>query len=293
MMRATGQWMALALLAGALPLLTSCMASGNAAAASRAAPQRIGQFDPARDLFFAHFDLKPDADDLHAIAAVGTLLRHPDYRGVRYFAAAGTTGTQGGAYIPAPRLMQLAFGSHWSDVQADPAATMAVQVRMALATLDAGGHIWVMEAGQSDHSARLFQAINDSRFVAPNLRERVHIVQHSTWNERHTTPEALAWVRERLDYVKIEDGNRTGNGTPGYNGGDAALWRRATTARGIGPLWQEARAMADRHNAIATYRNPTIAAGGFDFSDTAEASYIFGFVDQHDVAAFFGAFVPG
>ena len=75
---------------------------------STAAP--IGEFNPQTDVFVGHFDSKPDVDDLHTIAAVGSLLKQPEFECVNAIGVAGAYGTQGGEYIEAPALMQLAFG---------------------------------------------------------------------------------------------------------------------------------------------------------------------------------------
>lgn len=36
------------------------------------------RFDPDKDLLLAQFDCKTDVDDLHTVAALSTLLSHPD-----------------------------------------------------------------------------------------------------------------------------------------------------------------------------------------------------------------------
>jgi hypothetical protein len=256
---------------------------------STAAPALLGRFSPSQDLFFAHFDIRPDVDDLHSIAALGAVLSDPRYARVQYLAVAGTYGTQRGDYIDPPELLRLAFGERWLDAHNARDAALAVQLRAALATLDAGGQIWVMEAGQSDHSAALFARVAAAR-PAIDVRARVHIVQHSDWNERHTSAASLAWVGATLDYIKIADGNRVGNGTPGYNSRDGAPWPRLFAQRRTGPLWRAAHALAREVNPRAAYRNPTIDADGFDFSDVAEAAHIFGFDHHADAAAFFAEF---
>ena len=56
----------------------------------------IGRFDPRTDVFIGHFDSKPDVDDLHTIAAVGSLLRHDAFACVNAIGVAGAYGVQGG-----------------------------------------------------------------------------------------------------------------------------------------------------------------------------------------------------
>jgi hypothetical protein len=51
-------------------------------------------FDKEKDLFIAQFDNLPDSDDMHAQAAIASMLAHPDFKGVNYFCVAGTWGAQ-------------------------------------------------------------------------------------------------------------------------------------------------------------------------------------------------------
>ena len=60
--------------------------------AACAQPHMIGQFDVSSDVFVAHFDSKPDVDDLHSIAAVGSLLKLPELSCVEAIGVAGAAG---------------------------------------------------------------------------------------------------------------------------------------------------------------------------------------------------------
>lgn len=247
--------------------------------------QQIGRFNTATDLFIANFDSKPDVDDLHTIAAVGSFLSLPDFKCVRTIAVAGAYGAQGGSYVPAPDLFALAFGSGWLDAHADRDDTVDTLVAAAAPILADGGHVWVMEAGQSDVSAAMIRALTAEQ-VGTDTRKHVHIVQHSDWNEQQASPGVLDYVMAEGDYILIPDGNVLGNGTPGYNATEPTLWTGVLSDARIGPMWTEAKRLADANNAVSGYDNPTIRDGGFDFSDTSEAAFIFGFDDRETVEAF-------
>jgi hypothetical protein len=200
------------------------------------APQSLGQFDVKNDLFLAHFDCKTDVDDLHSVAAVSTMLADPRFSGVRYHAVAGAYGTQGGLYVPANELFELAFGSNWSDAHTDYERALDEVSARVVETLNKGGTVWIADAGQSDFSADIVRRMKNT---LPNidLKERIHIVQHSEWNEKVTTPEDLAYVKETASYHKIPDGNAVGNGTPGFRTDEPVAWREyITTFKGTADL---------------------------------------------------------
>jgi hypothetical protein len=267
-------------------LAPSANAHQPALSVSQPCTAKLGRFNPAKDLLLAHFDSKPDVDDLQSVAALGTMLKHPRFACVRYLAVAGTVGTQGGDFIPATRLFDLAFGKYWRDANADWSGAMRFELKRARAALENGGDIWIMEAGQSDFSAELIRKLA----VGKN---RIHVVQHSAWNEGATTPAALNFVRTNSDYNKIADGNAVGNGTPGFNIKDGSKWPLVLADQRVGAIWREAKRLSDLHNPKSAYVNPSVAAGGFDFSDAAEAAWIFGFEEMPDADAFFATFVGG
>lgn len=248
--------------------------------------EMIGLFDPSSDVFVAHFDSKPDVDDLHTIAAVGSLLKQDAFACVDAVAVAGAYGTQGGDYIHSPKLFELAFGEKWLDGHNNRSATVAAQAELYTDTLSNGGAVWIMIAGQADIAADALALANEQ---SPNLpfKSRLHLVQHSDWNEQVTTPEKLAFVREVADYQKIADGNARGNGTPGYTSDSAELWPRVLSDPTIGPVWNQAKQLADERNPGSAYVNPSVASGGFDFSDTSEMSHIFGLKVLDNVRLFF------
>lgn len=254
------------------------------------APARIGHFDAARDLLIANFDSKTDPDDFHSVAALATMLADPRLACVRYIAVAGAYGQQEGKFLPAPRLYDLAFRSRWTDADRDREQAAALVAAEASEALRKGGHIWVQEAGQSDFTAMVLRRL-EAAAPGIEIRARITVVQHSDWNEEQTAPEALAYVGARTGYVKIPDGNVSGNGSPGFRTADGALWEAVLSRPRIGAIWAEARRQASSTNGRnGGYDNPAIAAGGFDFSDAAEAAWIFGFSNLRDPADFFKTF---
>ena len=254
-------------------------------------PQMIGEFDISSDVFVAHFDSKPDVDDLHSIAAVGSLLKLPELSCVEAIGVAGAYGEQGGEYIASPNLFDMAFGDDWLDGHNQRDETVAAQAALFVDTLKGGGDVWVIVAGQGDIAA---DALVLAKAEAPDLdyKARVHVVQHSDWNEGATNADKLAFLKAETDYLKIPDGNARGNGTPGFTTDSGALWQRVLADPIVGPMWREAKGLADAKNDTAAYVNPSVKAGGFDFSDTVEATHVFGMEDLDDVEGFFARVAP-
>ncbi|MEX2603611.1 MAG: hypothetical protein WD361_05385 [Gracilimonas sp.] len=250
----------------------------------------LGHFDIQKDLYLAHFDSKTDVDDLHSVAGVATMLADPRFAKVKYHAVAGAYGIQEGLYVPANDLFEMAFGEHWSDAHQDFEQALTEVTSIAAKTLQSGGSIWIADAGQSDFSAALVRNIG-SEMPEIDLKSRVHIVQHSDWNESVTSPEELAFVKAHISYHRIPDGNEEGNGSPGFNTEEDVEWQNYLTDPELISIWQTAIETANKYNgAEGRYNNPTIAKGGLDFSDVAETAWIFGFNELEDVTAFFTEF---
>ena len=260
--------------------------------------EKIGRFDPTKDLFLAHFDIKTDTDDLHSAAAVATMLAHPRFACVDYLAVSGTYGTQGGNYVDPENLFAVAFGENWIEAHNRQDAAAQELATLAAPVLARGGHVWIMEGGQSDVSAKTLRQLMTMTDAA-DFASRYHVVQHSDWNERVTTPEDLAFLKATADYIKITDGNTVGNGTPGFQTADASAWDALIYAEVTGEVWAQAREIALRRNgsgyddetiAAGGYNNQAIGAGGLDFSDASEMAYIFGYEHLADVDAFVDTF---
>ncbi len=250
----------------------------------------IGRFEVERDLLLAQFDSKTDVDDIHSIAAVATMLSDPRLSGVRYHAVAGAYGTQGGLYIPANELFEAAFGEHWSDAHAEFDRALVEVTIIAVNSLRRGGNIWIAEAGQSDFTAALIRNI---KITLPRVdtKKRIHVIQHSRWNEGSTSPDNLDYVKENTSYNKIPDGNAIGNGTPGLRINTPLNWRQYITEPAILNVWDMAVKIANRYNGKDNrYKNEFVAGGGMDFSDVAETCWIFGFEYLVDTRQFFEEF---
>src|SRR5690606_29816020 len=121
-----------------------------------------------------------------------------------------------GLYVPANELFEAAFGDRWSDAHTDFDQALAEVTALISKTLADGGDVWIAECGQSDFTAAVVQKLQSTH---PDLatKSRLHVVQHSNWNESSATPKKLQFVKVHTDYHKIPDGNAVGNGTPGFN----------------------------------------------------------------------------
>lgn len=253
-------------------------------------PDTAVRFQIGKDLLLAQFDCKTDVDDLHSVAAFATLMAHPDYSDVDYHAVAGTYGTQGGLYVPANNLFQLAFANNWSDAHSDREKALREVQEKVLETINKGGNIWVADAGQSDFSALLIQALQ-SESPGTNLKERIHVVQHSNWNESVTTPSLLTYVKENVTYHKIPDGNLVGNGTPGFRTPGYSTWKGQLQEPRLLAIWHLAVSIGDQYNGKdGRYNNSAVASGGLDFSDVSETCYILGLDSIKDTAEYFERF---
>ena len=253
----------------------------------------LGLFDKSKDLFLPQFDSKTDVDDIHSVAAVGTLLADPRFADVNYHAVAGAYGIQEGEYVPATGLFNMVFAENWSDAHNDYETALEAVTMLVIETLNNGGDIWIAEAGQSDFSADMVRQVQ-LKLPGIETNERINIVQHSEWNQESTTPADLDYVRQHTNYQKIEDGNATGNGTPGLKTDSDKEWLRATSNTATGTYWKKARKIANKYNGVeGRYMNDAIKLGGMDFSDTSETCWIFGFSDIFDVSRFFDEFDGG
>ncbi|TWU21855.1 hypothetical protein Pla144_45520 [Bythopirellula polymerisocia] len=272
------------------PLIAHVVATLMIGVATASAAEPIGRFDPGQDLLLAHFDLKTDVDDVHSVAAIATMLADPAMAKVRCHAVAGAYGVQTGLYVPAEGLFDLVFDDDWSDAHSDRDAALDRVTRLAAETLEAGGTVWVAEAGQSDFTAAVVRRLAE-RVPADELRSRIVVVQHADWNEEVTTAADLSYVRRTTNYKRIPDGNSVGNGTPGFRSELPVDWQTRITIARLATIWRRAIDIANRYNGVeGRYLNEAIAAGGLDFSDVSEVAWIFGLEDLTDAEAFFDRF---
>jgi len=251
---------------------------------------KSADFNIKKDLLLTQFDCKTDVDDLHSVAALVTLLADAKFSRVHYHAVAGTYGIQEGLYVPPNDLFQLAFGNNWTDAHENIKGAVEQVMIIIKATLVNGGDLWIAEAGQSDFTARLVKALR-SDLPEISISKRIHIVQHSDWNEQSTSPENLQFVKENTDYHKIPDGNAVGNGTPGFRSPEFTLWKNHITNPKLIAIWQLAVDLSNKYNGIeGRYNNEAVSAGGLDFSDLSEVCWILGLQDIKDTEHFFNLY---
>ncbi|CAA6697451.1 MULTISPECIES: LamG domain-containing protein [unclassified Lentimonas] len=284
----------------------------------------LNNFNDETDLFIAQFDSLPDSDDIYAQAAVASLLAHPDFIDVNYLCVAGAYGAQtynaNWQYIDSRSLFALGFGqealpsdtaeertqARWVDAHgaivsghvnnvvqrsAERIANMDfasdVIVEKAKPILQAGGKVWVMEAGQSDLSADWIEKLIADGVT--NTDTNVIIVQHSSWNQNQTAGKVYIYNDLKDDwayvtsganntYHKIDDGNFAyvagWNETPNYKDADTAFMDEATSNANPNATSKGIWALAEQIVLSSSYGG-TNADGGVDFSDTVEAMWIF------------------
>lgn len=250
----------------------------------------VGNFNIEMDLLLVQFDCKTDVDDLHTAAALATLMSNANYSKIHYHAVAGTYGIQEGLYVPPNDLFQLAFGDNWTDANENLKNAIEEIKLLAKETLERQGDIWIAEAGQSNFTAGLIKAIQVD-LPEINISQRIHVVQHSGWNEKVTSLEALEFVKNSSDYQKIADGNAVGNGTPGFRSPQYNNWRTKFTNVKLIEIWQLATELANKYNGEeGRYKNEAILAGGLDFSDLSEVCWILGMQNSMDTEEFFNVF---
>jgi len=234
-------------------------------------------YNPSTDLISLHYDHAPDPDDGHAAVAGLIVSRH---HGFTPHVVAGAYGVRNASqYNPASEtVMHSAWPGAWLNAHANWTSAVQQTVNRWSSTLAAGGDVWVAEGGQSDFTSDVVRQLQQAGF---DTRNRIHVVQHSQWNEDHADSSDLAFVRSNTDYIRIDDGNNP-NGTA-----DLRFER--------GPAFvQVARssAYASQWNVAFDYLDPNEKV---DFSDTVELLHILGIgTDQiSDVDAFGRFYLQG
>lgn len=221
-------------------------------------------FNTQRDLISLHYDHAPDKDDGQSAAADRMILQSLfglSWMKEHTVAVSGAYGKNARQFNDrSDAVMDAAFhdAGGWIDAHQDREAGIATLTKRWRAVLQAGGDVWVKEGGQSDVTAEIVKRL---QVMMPDLetRKRVHVVQHSTWNERETTDQALEYVKQHSDYIRIQDANRYLN----KKGGDRAFERAATRHPTFGKAWQAAFDYYDPRQRL-------------DFSDTGELLHMLG-----------------
>jgi hypothetical protein len=216
-------------------------------------------------LISLHYDNAPDPDDVMSSAAAKTML---GVLGVtNYVVVSGTTGDNAADYVTASEaLYNTIWGSgQWYNAHSAWATSVQSVADAWETALDAGGDIWVAEAGQSDFTADVVAEILD-RQPSLSTTTRIHVVQHSTWNETHTTGADLTYVQANTDYIKIDDGGED-NTTADLDQDETDLWKTMAYNNTIyGNFWDDA----------LTYFIARRYSTDIDFSDTVELLHILG-----------------
>ncbi len=220
---------------------------------------RIG----ADDLLSCHFDHRPDRDDGQAAPAC---LMVAEYFDLDLLVVTGAYGDQDRVFQDASYdVMNATFGNNgYLDAHRQYNASVGAAATRWLGPLNFGSDVWVAEGGQSDFTA---DVVREIKRRAPNIdtRNRIHVVQHSNWNENNTTDNDLTYVRNNTDYIRIEDGNHT-NSTPNLNttsDADAIYFRNKVFASQYKNAWE----------AAFIYYNPITR---LDFSDNVGVLWMVG-----------------
>ncbi len=247
-------------------------------------------FNMSKDLVLIQLDSKTDIDDLHTAAGLATLLHHQEYKDLNYFAIAGTYGIQEGLYVPPNVLMKLAFANNWADAHNKRDKSIKQVVKKANETIKNGGSVWVAEAGQSDFTADWVRKLVEEN-PSLNIKQKIHVVQHSDWNESVTEPTKLKYTQSITVYHKIADGNAVGNGTPGLKSDGKVHWESKLNDNHLTQIWNTAIRLGNQYNGKdGRYLNESVAKGGLDFSDLSEVCYILNLMSIKDVDEFFTYF---
>lgn len=221
-------------------------------------------FDPAKDLISLHYDHADDKDDGQSAAADRTLLQvlyGVEWISKHVIPVSGAYGKNAKLFNPESDVVMDAAWNDCGEWLAVYDVREAVLVELTMRwsqTLEAGGDIWVKEGGQSDITAEIVERIRE-QLPAVETAKRIHVVQHSDWNENQTTETALAYTKEHTNYIRLRDANAYLN----IEGGDEAFVRAAIEHPIFSAVWKAAFA----------YYNPRER---LDFSDTGELMYILG-----------------
>ncbi len=220
------------------------------------------KFDPKADLLSLHYDHAPDKDDGHSAAADRTMLESiygADWLAEHVIAVSGAYGTNKKTFNKkSDAVMDAVWKSRggWVALDADWATGETAVYDRWVKTLQAGGDVYVKEGGQSDITTAVCKRIV-ANFPDVVIKQRIHVVQHSNWNEDNTTPAALAYTKEHTHYVRIKDANRYLN----KKGGDKAFEQAALAHPMFGESWKAAFAYYSPNQRL-------------DFSDTGELMHI-------------------
>ena len=184
-----------------------------------------------------HFDVAPDLDDLHAMAAgcnitrrfnrnpavvIGTygLANVGDDLAAAYLSETNTRGqgTNDGR-TRRQRANEVAALAYNTYLDTGNGWTNAVNTQAAKwwSVLSTGGSIQVADGGPMDFTADVLNQLRNAHAATAAQLKRVRVVQHSAgFNVQQTTADNFREVQLLADYQLIPNGNVTGNGTAGF-----------------------------------------------------------------------------
>jgi len=235
-----------------------------AAGLATANEDAVRTFDPEKDILSLHYDHAPDKDDGHSAAADRTVLEsmyNRDWIKSHVVAVSGTYGRNSGGFnTNSDAVMDAAWNDcgGWLAARVNREQAVTNLAARWSAILSAGGDVWVKEGGQSDVTAEVLKKII-AQSPGVDTAKRVHVVQHSKWNEQQTGDDALAYTRKQTHYIRIRDANAYLN----IKGGNADFEKAARAHKVFGPAWTAAFAYYDPKHRL-------------DFSDTGELLHILG-----------------
>lgn len=235
-------------------------------------------FDPDTDLLSLHYDHAPDKDDGQSAVADRTVLQTlfgADWLSEHVVPVSGAYGENASDFDPgSDTVMDIAWNDvgGWFAAHQDHASAIEALAGRWAQVLEAGGDVWVKEGGQSDLTAGAVARLR-AKYPQLNTMQRIHVVQHSDWNEDQTTDAALAYTKEHTDYIRIRDANAYLNSTE-YN---EAFVAAATAHPLFGAMWKAAFAYYDPRERL-------------DFSDTGELLHILS-LGELDLDAFRARFL--
>ena len=178
-----------------------------------------------------HFDIAPDLDDLHAMAAGCNITRRFNRNPAVVIGTYGLNNSGDdlrAAYLTetnmrgqgtndgrtrrqrAIEVASLAFDSHLDTGNGWP-AIVNNQAQKWWSVLNSGGSVRVADGGPMDFTADVLNRLRNFHGASPAQLKRVTVVQHSAgFNQQRTLPQNLTLVRQLADYRLIANGNVLG-----------------------------------------------------------------------------------
>ncbi|MGQ7845882.1 hypothetical protein ACUNV4_15465 [Granulosicoccus sp. 3-233] len=155
------------------------------------------------DLISVHWDSSYDYDDLQSMPATREVF--DTYSGLNVLAINGTKSDRNSGILKGSSdIMRMVFPDGL-DAFHDRSNTLHQAADRWQQTLRSGGTVHVAESGPSDFTADVIRELKARNVSA---LKNIRVVQHSEWNEEHTSSGNLALVKSATSYRKIDDGNR-------------------------------------------------------------------------------------